>query len=167
MSGKVLVNDRVWRDVLKRCAQLAKGGAKVGIVGKGAAQDHGDATNAEIGAAHEFGTEAVPERSFIRSTFRNKTDQLRRLQQRLIKGILLGKITPDTAYKMLGAWGAGAIKATITRDGNLKPLAPSTLARRKAGTVRDSVGRFVTRKSSKPLVDTGQLLGSITWTVVA
>lgn len=40
--------------------------ARIGILGKAAARTDGVKTNAEVGAAHEFGTSAVPRRSFLR-----------------------------------------------------------------------------------------------------
>lgn len=42
---------------------------RIGILGSNASASHGDngPTNAEIGAAHEYGTEHLPVRSFLRS----------------------------------------------------------------------------------------------------
>lgn len=39
---------------------------RVGILGTTARHDDGSTTNAEVGAAHEFGTSRVPMRSFLR-----------------------------------------------------------------------------------------------------
>lgn len=40
--------------------------AKVGVLGSNAARSGGGATNAQIGAAHEYGTTKIPQRSFLR-----------------------------------------------------------------------------------------------------
>lgn len=155
MTQNPKVDDHVWRALRTRLAGLAHARVKVGIIGAAAGEEHegAGATNAEIGAAHEFGTATVPERSWLRSTFRDpeKREQLRRLQARLLRDLMAGKINVLQAMGLLGAWGMGAIKATITRDGHFAPLKPATIAR---------------KGSSRPLVDTGQMVGAITWAVI-
>lgn len=152
MTGKVTVDDRVWREIKKRLARLARGAAKVGIVGADAGADHGGSTNAEIGAAHEYGTESIAQRSFIRQTFEKKRADMIRLKAALAKRVIEMTLEPEAAIGLLGAWGAGAIKATITRDGEFAPLKPATIAR---------------KGSSRPLVDSAQMLNSISWLVVS
>jgi hypothetical protein len=156
VSENPKVDDHVWRALRARLSGLDRARVKVGIIGAQASEEHAEtgATNAEIGAAHEFGTATIPERSWLRSTFRDqrKREQLRRLQARLLRDIMNGKITVEQAMGLLGAWGMGAVKATITRDGHFAPLKPATIAR---------------KGSSKPLIDTGQIVGAITWAVVA
>lgn len=160
MTGNPKLDDRVWQALRGRIAELATASVKAGIVGQEAEAERDGHTNAEIGAIHEYGAVWVDEdgvehvivqRSFIRSTFVNKRDDLIRLQARLANLYVTGKIDKERALGLLGAWAAGAIKATITSDGNLAPNKPSTIAR---------------KHSSRPLVDTGALVGSISWIVV-
>lgn len=40
--------------------------ARIGILGGKSVRSGGGSTNAEVGAAHEFGTEVLPQRSFLR-----------------------------------------------------------------------------------------------------
>lgn len=47
---------------------------KVGILGQDAARA-GESNNAEIGAAHEFGTDSLPQRSFLRVPIENRLSQ--------------------------------------------------------------------------------------------
>jgi hypothetical protein len=111
-----------------------------------------DGENAEIGLIHEFGAPAagIPARPFLKQTFERKRGELVALQAKIAQLLIAGKLTPEKAMGLLGAWAVGAIKATITRDGNFAPLKPATIKR---------------KGSDKPLIDTGQLVGSITFVV--
>lgn len=119
-----------------------------------------DGENAEIGLIHEYGAPeaGIPARPFMAQTFRNRRAELIAIQAKIAQGILTGVLTEERAMNLLGAWAVGAIKATITRDGQFAPLKPATIARRKANPEGE--------KSDKPLIDTGQLVGSITFVVV-
>lgn len=156
MTGNPKISDAVWKAIFGRVRGLKHARVKVGVVGSAAREEEDGTTLAEIAAIHEFGAPAagIPERSFLRSTFRNpqKLEQLRKLQARLARDLIAGKIDVARAMGLLGAWGAGAVKATITRDGEFAPLKPSTIAK---------------KGSSRPLIDSGQLLNSISWVVVA
>jgi len=112
-----------------------------------------DGENAKIGLIQEFGAPAagIPARPFMRQTFERRRGELVALQAKIAQALLLGKITEERAMGLLGAWAAGAIKATITRDGSFAPLKPATIKR---------------KGSDKPLIHTGQLVGSITFVVV-
>lgn len=142
--GGAIVDDRVWKKIYNLVQKADGASVRVGLP---------DGELAEIGLIHEYGAPkaGIPERSFIRQTFRNKRPQLIALQGRLAGMIMTGKITPERAMDILGAWLSGAIKATITSDGHFVPLAPATV---KA------------KGSSKPLVDHGDLSRAVTWRVV-
>lgn len=61
---------------LEKIERMMKGkmpSIKVGIMGDGAARD--EATNAEVGVAHEFGTENLPQRSFLRMPLNLKMNE--------------------------------------------------------------------------------------------
>lgn len=137
-------DDKVWRKIYGLARKLDGASVKVGVM-------EGDI--AEIAMIHEYGAPKakIPERSFIRSTFRNKRSELAALQARICALVLAGKLDEKKAMALIGAWSVGAIKATITKDGNLAPLAASTIA---------------AKGSSRPLVDTSQLVNSITFVVI-
>lgn len=151
MTAGVKIDKREWLALRARLFALQSAFVKAGIVGDSATAPHGDATNAEVGAAHEYGTENIPQRSFIGQAMRRRVKEFRALAARLLQMVIYKRATAEQALGLLGAWAVGAIKTTITRDGTFAPLAPATIAR---------------KGSSKPLIDTGQLIGSITWIVV-
>jgi hypothetical protein len=157
-------NDVVWRKLYKRALEMRAVKAHVGVLAsKGGSSPHeGSAlTLAELAAVHEFGTGDghVPERSFIRSTFFVRvSDKLRTVVAAITRAILEKDMEVRRGIGQLGAWGASEVKNTITQneaDGygpyTYPPLADSTIAR---------------KGSSKPLVDTRQLVNAITWEIV-
>lgn len=148
--GKVVFDLTPWKTLLKSVVEMNTARARVGVLGGKAEEEHrgGDVTNAELAAIHEFGTEDIPERSFLRATFYGtRNAELRALTARLCKLVLEGKMNVKRAIGIIGAWGARAVKAEIVA-GIDPPLQEATIER---------------KGSSTPLIDTGQLLGAITW----
>ncbi|NIR31645.1 MAG: hypothetical protein GWN84_20505 [Gammaproteobacteria bacterium] len=143
---KVVDRDRGWGRVKR---ELRKGRVEVavGIQGPAAVapRSEGKLTNAEIGAINEFGL-GPPERSFLRATL----DAERRKYIQLLKGVgdaaVAGKTSLEQGARLVGEIAVGDVKQTIA-DGVPPPNAPSTIER---------------KGSSTPLIDTGQLRGSIT-----
>lgn len=156
---RTTVTDRMWRQLRRRVRGIAKMRVKVGVVGDGAQADHGDGTTlAEIAVGHEYGNPStgLPMRSFLRRTFVDKIDELKAMQHRMAKGLLSGALDVDKAFGLLGAWGAAAVRRTITSGAVTPKLEESA-----AGL------RTIARKgSSKTLVDTGQLVNAITWAAI-
>jgi len=116
----------------------------------------------ELAAIHEFGAPGagIPERSFIRSTFReHAAAELQVNLRKLAKGIVSGKLTADRALNVLGAWGASAVKNSIVKRMIKQDLAPETI-RRKNRTAKDK------GDATTALVDTGRLLGAIAYEVI-
>jgi phage gpG-like protein len=156
MAGKVTVNDAVWRDIRERMKRTAA--VKIGVLSsKGGDQPH-DAgsplTLVELAAVHEFGSPSrnIPARSFIRRTFDLKKDAIERTIGALVRKIIHNQITYAKAFEILGAWGVAQVRVTITGGAGIPPrLKPATIAR---------------KGSSRPLVDTGRLLQSISYEVV-
>lgn len=111
-------------------------------------------TLVQLAAIHEFGSPAagIPERSFIRSTFGlYARDELREKMSLLCKAALSGRMDPRTAIDLLGTWAVAQVRRTITAGKVRPPLKPATEAR---------------KGSTKPLVDTGQLVNAIAHEVV-
>lgn len=109
------------------------------------------ATLLEVAAVHEFGAPAagIPSRSFIRATVDVKAAEIQATRDKLAAQVAEGKITAQVALERLGAFAQGLVQARIA-EGIGPALKPGTIAR---------------KKSSKPLVDTGQLRSSVTWLV--
>lgn len=104
---------------------------------------------AVIAASHEFGTNAIPERSFLRSTLDEQDGAYREATADAIRGVLDGKRSAQAALERLGQRVVRDVQGKI-RSGIDPALSPTTIA---------------AKGSSKPLVDTGRLLRSITYQV--
>lgn len=148
MTGEVKINDAKWRKIIKQVAVMKRATVRVGIMGD--AGDEKGVSLAEIAAYHEFGTATIPERSFLRSTFYgHAAEGLAKMCAKLSKAILEGKMDETRALGLLGLWAVSEVRKTI-RAGIEPELAPATIA---------------AKGSSLALVDTGQLINSITWVV--
>lgn len=108
-------------------------------------------TIAEIGAIHEFGAPGanIPERPFLHPGIREGGDQIARLSQVLLFQLQNGEITKNDALEQLGLLGVRLVQEKI-RNGEFVPLSPRTIAR---------------KGSSQPLIDTGQMIQSVTFAI--
>jgi hypothetical protein len=131
-------------------AKAAEVIAKVGIFGDTTENQRTDGplTNVEIGTVHEFGGGNVPERSFLRSTLRVNREKYKATIAAGVQAIAKGRATLHQVLEVVGMQAAHDVKARITQGAGIPPpLAPATVA---------------AKGSSRPLVDTGQLVNSIT-----
>lgn len=160
---QVKVIDRGWEDIKARMQALRGGTAevRVGVQGAQATANHqGTAlTVAQLATIHEFGktiqqprmhrTIRIPERSFLRATIDQYQEAIARRQVLLTQGYLLGKFALKPALELLGQYVVGLVKQRMA-NGIPPPNSPWTIAK---------------KRSSKPLIDTGQLRNSITYQV--
>lgn len=147
---------------------------RVGVIGRKASEKHPDEialevgkgdtlkpakeqaglTNAQLAAIHEFGAPkaGIPERSFIRATIDvNRSTYRAVVIPRLIKAVVEGRSSIHRAFSLLGLKVVADIKNRITTGAGVPPpLKPATIA---------------AKGSDRPLVDTGRLLGAITYEV--
>ena len=175
------------KEVMKRAEQLNRIQLVVGIPSDENSRDESTGiTNAELGVIHEFGatinhpggtgyskngngkttfvsnsfvgprsgvtgahTIVIPERSFLRSTASEEAKNLGKLSNTQIAKCLRGEISAHDAYAVVGAYFQGKIVDKIT-DGDFTPNTSETIRR---------------KGSSKPLIDTGQLVASIKYEV--
>lgn len=102
----------------------------------------------ELAAVHEFGSRDghIPERSFIRSTCDKNKKRYQKLLIKLGDKIIRQKLKTKQALTQLGEVVVGDMKETI--NAGIEPGLKLATIKRK--------------KSSKPLIDTGRLKGSIT-----
>lgn len=111
---------------------------------------HQDAKNeglsiAEYGAYNEFGTDNIPERSFMRSTFDEKQSQINADMAKRYDQVKTGKIGVHRALSLIGLKHAQDIQDKI--GSNISPAnSEATIAR---------------KKSTKTLIDTGAMRQSI------
>lgn len=148
---------RKWDAMKAKLSRAEDAHVQVGILAsKGGNDRHDDdeLTIAEVAKINEFGApnHGIPERSFIRSTFRNNEAELKKMTARAAKGYVAGKVSLARALDILGAWGANKIKRTITSGNGVPP--PNAAATIQA------------KGSTRTLVDTGRMLNAISWEVV-
>lgn len=159
--AKITENPRTrrrWRKLKIELGKHRRGDPTVvvGVQGQKATAQHkgGEgATVAEIAAFHEFGRGFNPERSFIRATVdRNSggSDGYAALFRKLLGGVTDGKLTTKRALSVAGL----RIQSDMVQAINLS-LGPVSIPLKAATKAR--------KGSSKPLIDTGQLKGSITF----
>lgn len=113
-------------------------------------------TVAQIAAIHEFGATVkngwgkgiqitIPERSFMRSSIDANADKLETLLSKVTGQVAEGKMSKEKALRLAGEFVKAKMVAKIN-SGVPPPLSEYTKAQ---------------KKSSKPLIDTGQLKNSI------
>lgn len=156
MSSAVSVTDHGYNALRERLERMGSTRVRVGVLDdqpkRAAASKTGEKLSLlEVAAVHEFGAPAagIPQRSFVRATVDEKRAEIAADQERLAAAVLNGKIEPEAAAELLGARVQGLIQARIA-EGIGPALAPATVRR---------------KKSSKPLIDTGQLKSAITFRV--
>jgi len=107
-------------------------------------------TNAEVAAVQEFGLGTNPERSFIRSTVDEKQDEINDKLRAVGSGVFKGRDEVRHEAGLFGEWFVGEMKHRIISNEIQPPDSPETIAR---------------KGSSTTLVDSSQLLGSLTYDV--
>lgn len=127
----------------------------VGILGRdgSSAEEPGGITLAQLGAVLEFGTADghIPARHWLQGTLAERRADLAALSVRLLRRVLAGSLTVDAYHRIIGEQLVSWTKERIaTGEGLQPPNAPSTIAR---------------KGSSRPLVDHGQFVNSISYEV--
>lgn len=156
-KNRLRKDDKGLAELLQRVTPLGEFAAHVGILaaqGGEIVHGHSKLTLIELAAIHEFGSPAagIPERSFIRRTFNEPEGQaqLKELYAKLARAVLLGRMDAETAIELLGQKMVAMVRNRILVDMIPPPNAPSTVRK---------------KHSSRPLVDTGQLVNALTYQV--
>lgn len=143
-----------WEELKERNRETRGTQVRIGVFGSEVHRGDEDLTIVELAAIHEFGSPAagIPERSFIRSTIRDKESEIAKLLKQAAKGVVSGKVSLVRALNLIGQWAVKEIKSKIVAGAGIPPpLAQATIKR---------------KRSSRPLVDTGQLKNAITHVVI-
>lgn len=136
--------------------------------------------NVQLGIIHEFGTKTMPARPFIRPAFkRNKADYLKILRALVKASVYTGNMPFPRALAIIGARMAADMKKYVTAGPQIQPPNSPRWAAIKAmrGQWKWDARAAASRAKNKPvkegpippprtLVDTGRMVGSITWAVV-
>ena len=117
---------------------------------------------AGIAAVQEFGSPArgIPPRSFFRTTAVEKREEWAATAGQLAKRAALGKMDPKLIMEGVGLAAGGHVRATITKIQSPK-LKDATVDARKRRLANGGKGAKST--IAKPLVDTGILLGTLSY----
>ena len=139
-------NPKVISTLKKRLKK--SGSVDVGII---SAESHEDSTLtvAEVGFYNEFGTNRIPERSFLRSTVINQRAKVKEFNAKMVKAIIAGKHDLRSGLGLLGEIFSDEVKKTIV---NLRDP-------------KNSDATIARKRTSNPLIETEQLKRSITYEV--
>ncbi|WP_306308953.1 hypothetical protein [Xylella fastidiosa] len=140
-----------WKALAQRLQTLGERAVVVGIPAAHNARTEDGIGSAGLLAVHELGApeRGIPERSVVRRSISEHQDKYVALHRQHLRAVLRDAMTVETALNLLGTVAAGDVKATI-RHADLPPLRQQTIQR---------------KGSSAPLIDTGQMLQSITYEV--
>ena len=146
MASSTKIVDKGWNRIRRELRRAAVQEVVVGIQ-QGEMND-GQAI-AEYAAYNEFGTENIPERSFMRSTFDENLSGIKQDMDRRYGQVLKGELDVSRALGLIGLRHQDQIKDKI--GSNLPPPnAPATIEK---------------KGSSKTLIDTGAMKNSIHYLV--
>jgi hypothetical protein len=148
---------RVTRDTngagIKKLLKNMKDSDKVVQVGFPSGIPHGSdgSSVAFIASVHEYGapSQGIPERPFLAVTIKNHKKDYSRLNKVSAVKLVNNQTNFDSALGLLGTMAQGHVQEYVA-NGDFAPLQPETILR---------------KKSSKPLIDTGQMRQSVTWEI--
>ena len=136
----------------KNLQQFKDSVVKAGILAKDGSENHSEGiTVFQIGMIHEFGVpeKNIPRRSFIRVPIESNIKEITKLIENNHKLVSENAMSAKVALDRIGIKAQNTIKESF-RNNDWKPLKRATVKR---------------KGSSRPLIDTGQLIGSISYIV--
>lgn len=146
--------------VLGRLTGLDRVSVTAGLQGTGATTAAGPAAPSEIvtiGAAHEYGTDTIPMRPWLRTSALRYGKEWGAAWANAVREVVAGG-TGDTALRLVGLGMQGDIQATVL-DGPWFPLSPKTIQAKgsdvalvDSGQMRQSVRAQVERPGRPPVV---------------
>jgi len=147
------MSTKVTNNFSKTLKRLQKGCNKTVMVGVFAdsQRDSGKVTNGELALIHEYGTETIPPRPFIGPVVNSNQQEYAKALAKLVRANIETTEHPDKAYELIGQKAVGDIRGFVMGWNMLQPLAPATIA---------------AKGSSKPLIDSSQMIRSISYKVV-
>lgn len=115
-----------------------------------------------VATIQEYGYAAgnIPPRPFMRPTIEKQENQWRKVAMNGAKSVLAGKATAGDVMEAIGLKAAGDIRKTISLI-QTPPLSPRTIAAR----LRRRADKKTVGLLTKPLIDTGIMIGTLTNTV--
>lgn len=155
-----------WDEMLRNFGELKRSVVTVGVQesAKPHIDENGKALDmAGLAAIHEFGDAEIPERSFLRSTFETRDDDWEAAAEKQWLKVAQNRQTVKGMLVFMGVVMSADVKKTILA-GISPALSPMTLAKRMQKGAHGG-GAASRAGSTTPLIDSGQLLASITFEV--
>ncbi|MGL5965622.1 MAG: hypothetical protein ACRCZ6_00240 [Kluyvera sp.] len=146
VSVTIKDNKTVWRKIRVGLGELKPVEVVAGIQ-KGEVND--GVLVAQYATWNEFGTKTIPSRPFMRNAFDKNVEKLVRFFYQGRRGLVDGKTNQTQLMNAVGLKMVQLIKESILNE-EWTPNADYTI---------------VKKKSSKPLVDTGTMLNSVTYAI--
>lgn len=143
--------DKGYKALVVRAKDMARSmPVRVGIHPDAGSEHYPDGTSVlDVAIWNEFGTENIPERSFLRAWFEKNQPRALAMLKRINQLVLEGKLTREQGLNQLGLRWVAEIQERMSK-GIPPPNAPSTIAK---------------KGSSTPLIDDGILRSSIKHTI--
>jgi hypothetical protein len=147
--------DVIGIDNLKKDLEsLRKRKVTIGFQGESgsAIHENGDgASVANVASWMEYGTESVPARPFLRTTFSRYSDKFQSALKKAVSDLIDRRKSLETALEPVGELGVASVRDIIDTAATwAEPLS--------AGTVKS-------KGHSSPLVDTGQMRATVSWAI--
>ncbi len=141
--------DRGYADLKKRLTSIGKRKVTVGVHGEDEARAD-EVTNVVLATMHEYGTDTLEERSFLRRALEEHGAEYAAYARELALKVIDGKLTIDTALGLLGV----RVKADVIRLFDTNAIRPDI-----SEATKEAKG------SSTVLVDSASLKQSIDFVV--
>ena len=150
--------DMGWNEILKQIQEFESSTILIGFQEgsttkrevKGQRIKEGQLSMPEIAVENEFGTNKIPARSFMRTSFDENLPKIRKVISQQYDEIVIGNRKSQNALDAIGSVMQGFIVTKI-RQITSPPNSPRTIAE---------------KGSSKPLIDFGQMIQSVTYQVI-
>ena len=154
----VVDKDLGFKKAIKDIVQASKTSVEVGFQNgdithlqvKGDRKQSPGVSIAQIASYQEFGTDNIPQRSFMRTSFDENEQRINRFAENQFGLVLDGKQNVLKAFSLIGQLVQGIIQVKI-REIRYPPNAASTIKR---------------KGSDKPLIDFGQMIQSVRYAIV-
>ena len=125
---------------------------KVGIISSGSGVYENGENVVDVGIKHEYGTKDIPRRSFLRTPFFIKKNELSKFINKQFNKVIDQGMPAETALELIGVKAQSISQEAFANNGygQWQSLSPKTIEK---------------KGSSQPLIDTGTLRNSITYQV--
>jgi hypothetical protein len=157
----VIVTTSLVKQFKETMQALIKKNVYVGIPEDHNKREEGQVTNSQLGYINEFGSPArnIPARPFLIPGVKEAGDKVSAILSKAAITTESGPQDVDIALNKAGQVARDTVKRRIQQSTDIEPLSPVTMKIRSTRKKNRRTGVM------KPLIDTGQMLNSITYVV--